>query len=78
MMERNKITQKNIFHAVISCMCLNTGVVCATIGSEIISSKPMLRFIFGAAAVAAVKVPMGLLDLKKLDDYNARYGVKKV
>jgi len=78
MMERNKITQKNIFHAVISCMFLNTGVVCATIGNGIISSKPMLRFIFAAAAVAAVKVPMGLMDLKKLDAYNARYGVKKV
>lgn len=77
-MERNKITQKNIFHAVISCMFLNTGVVCATIGNGIISSKPMLRFIFAAAAVAAVKVPMGLMDLKKLDAYNARYGVKKV
>jgi len=77
MMARNNITQKNIFHAVLACMFLNTGIVFATIGKGVISSTPMLRVIFAAAAVAAVKVPMGLNDLKKLDAYNARYGIKK-
>lgn len=77
MMERNKITQKNIFNAVLSCMFLNAGVVCATLGSGVVSSKPVLRLAFGAAAALALKVPLGLRDLKKLDSYNERYGVKK-
>jgi len=77
MMERNKITQRNIFHAVISCMFLNTGIVFATLGKGALSSTPILRLIFAAAAVTAARVPMGLMDLKKLDAYNARYGIKK-
>ena len=78
MMKRNKITQGNIFNAVLSCLFLNAGVVCATVGNKVLSSKPMLRAVFALAGVAAVRVPMGLRDLKKLDEYNARYGVKKV
>jgi len=74
MMERNKITQKNIFNAVLSCMFLNTGIVFATMGKGAVSSTPMLRLVFAAAAATAARVPMGLMSLKKLDAYNAGYG----
>ena len=77
MMERNKMVQKNIFYAVLSCLFLNTGVVLSTLGKGFLSSKPMLRVVFGAAILTASRVPVGLLNLKKLDDYNKRYGVKK-
>lgn len=68
MMQRNKIMQKNIFYAVLSCMCLNTGLILSTIGKGALSSKPILRVLFGAAAIFGVKIPFGLRSLKQLDD----------
>jgi hypothetical protein len=41
------------------------------------ASKFALRAIFGAAALIGSKVPLGLRELKKLDDYTSRYLIKK-
>jgi hypothetical protein len=74
MMERSKIVQRNIFSAVVAASFLNTGILLSTLGKGIFASKPALRIIFGATAFMALKVPMGLKDLRRLDEYNARFG----
>ena len=77
MMERSKVVQKNIFHAVLSCAFLNSGILLSSVGTGPMASKLALRAIFGAAILIGSKVPLGLRELKKLDDYNERYLVKK-
>ena len=79
MMERSKIVQKNTFNTVVSCAFLNTGLLLSTIGTGGLgptASKITLRVLFGAAILVGTKIPLGLRELKKLDEYNARY-VKK-
>lgn len=82
MMERNKIVQKNIFHSILSFAFLNTGILLSTVGINALSAswiptKWTLRLFFVTALFIGVKVPMGMQDLNKLDEYNKRYGVKK-
>lgn len=77
MMERSKIVQKNIFNSVLACAFLNTGILLSTVGKGPMASKLALRAIFGAAILIGGKVPLGLTELKKLDNYNANYLAKK-
>ncbi len=82
MMERNKIVQKNIFHSILSFAFLNTGILLSTVGINTLSAswiptKWTMRLFFGTALFIGIKVPMGMRDLNKLDEYNKRYGVKK-
>lgn len=76
MMDRSKIVQKNIFHAVVSCAFLNTGILLSSVGTGPMTTKYALRAIFGAAVLIGSKVPLGMRELKKLDDYQSRY-IKK-
>lgn len=75
MMELNKIVQRNIFNAIISCTFLDIGLVFLTAGKGLFSSKHVLRLIFGSAVVMGGKVILGLLNLKKLHEYNAKFGI---
>jgi len=77
MMDRSTIVQKNIFHSVLACAFLNTGIVLASVGTGPVASTMALRAIFGAALLIGSKVPMGMRELKKLDAYNSRYISKK-
>lgn len=77
MLDRSKIVQKNIFNAVLACAFLNTGIILSTVGKGPMASKIALRAIFGAAVLIGSRVPLGLRELKKLDDYTSRYLVKK-
>ena len=77
MMDRSKIVQKNTFHAVLSCAFLNTGILLSSVGSGPMASKYVIRAVFAAAAVIGTRVPLGMRELKKLDEYNDRYLVKK-
>lgn len=77
MLDRSKIVQKNIFHAVLACAFLNTGILLSTVGKGPMASKFAIRAIFGAAVLIGSKVPLGLRELKKLDDYTSRYLIKK-
>jgi hypothetical protein len=77
MMERNKIVQKNIFHSVLACSFLNLGVAIVSFGTGPFATKSFSRFIFGAAFILGSQVPLGLLELRKLDEYNKKYGLKK-
>jgi hypothetical protein len=76
-MDRAKIVQKNIFNSVIACGFLNTGILLSSVSTGPFASKLALRSIFGVAALIGARVPLGLRELKKLDEYNERYLFKK-
>ena len=76
MIERNKLVQSNIFSAVLSCLFLNSAVSVATIGQSMLFSKPLTKVLLGTAVVFGLKVPYGVfVKLRKLDQYNERFGV---
>jgi hypothetical protein len=76
MIERNKLVQANIFSAVLSCLFLNSAVTVATIGQNLMFSKPLTKSLIGAAILFGLRVPYGVfVKLRKLDDYNERFGV---
>ena len=76
MIERNKLVQSNIFSAVLSCLFLNSAVSVATIGQSMLFSKPLTKALLGTAVVFGLKVPYGVfVKLRKLDQYNERFGV---
>ncbi|KAL3775917.1 hypothetical protein HJC23_005198 [Cyclotella cryptica] len=76
MIERNKLVQANIFSAVLSCLFLNSAVTVATLGQNLIFSKPLMKTLIGAAIVFGLRVPYGVfVKLRKLDEYNERFGV---
>jgi len=76
MIERNKVVQSNIFSAVLSCLCLNSAVSLATLGQNMVGVKPLTKTFFAAAVMFGLRVPYGVfVKLRKLDEYNARFGV---
>ena len=76
MIERNKIVQSNIFSAVLSCLCLNSAVSMATLGQNLIGARPLTKAFFAAAIMFGLRVPYGVfVTLRKLDEYNERFGV---
>ncbi|KAL3756684.1 hypothetical protein ACHAWU_002587 [Discostella pseudostelligera] len=76
MIERNKYVQSNIFSAVLSCLFLNAGVSMATFGQSLIGARPLTRTFFAAAIMFGLRVPYGVfVKLRKLDEYNDRFGV---
>ena len=76
MIERNKVVQSNIFSAVLSCLFLNSAVSMATLGQNVIGAKPLTKAFFAAAITFGVRVPYGVfVKLRKLDEYNERFGV---
>jgi hypothetical protein len=48
----------------------------SSVGKGPMTSKLALRAIFGAALLIGSKVPLGMRELKRLDDYQSRY-IKK-
>ncbi len=76
MIERNKLVQSNIFSAVLSCLFLNSAVSMATLGTNLIGAKPLTKSFFAAAVMFGLRVPYGVfVKLRKLDEYNERFGV---
>lgn len=76
MIERNKLVQANIFSAVLSCLFLNSAVSVATLGQNMLFSRPVTKALIGAAVVFGLRVPYGVfVKLRKLDEYNERFGV---
>jgi predicted unusual protein kinase regulating ubiquinone biosynthesis (AarF/ABC1/UbiB family) len=76
-MERNKMTQKTTFDAVLAGLFLQSALFTLTSGSGLAAAKPIARVLLGAAAIYGVKVPLGIFRLKKLDAYNEKYGLKR-
>lgn len=76
MIERNKLVQSNIFSAVLSCLFLNSAMSMATIGQNVLFSKPITKGLISAAVLFGLRVPYGVfVKLRKLDEYNDRFGV---
>mmetsp|Transcript_8968 Transcript_8968/g.11946 ORF Transcript_8968/g.11946 Transcript_8968/m.11946 type:complete len:419 (-) Transcript_8968:89-1345(-) len=77
MIERSKLVQKNTFAAVVSCLCLNSAMCLATFGKTAVASRPLTKLLLGVGAIFAARVPYGLNQLRNLDDYNEKYGIKR-
>lgn len=76
-MERTKIVQDNIFTAVTSGLLLNAGVCLASLATGTRGAVALSRVLFAAAGVIGLRVPLGLLKIKRLDKYREEYGLKK-
>ena len=70
------MVQKNLFQAVLSCLFLQGSLSAGVLGSGLPMAKPLTKVLLGAAGFFAVRVPLGLMNVRKLDKYNERYGVK--
>lgn len=79
MIERNKIVQSNIFSAVLSCLFLNSAMGLTTMGPSLIGrniARPLAKSLFAAAIMFGLRVPHGVfVKLRRLDEYNERFGV---
>jgi predicted unusual protein kinase regulating ubiquinone biosynthesis (AarF/ABC1/UbiB family) len=75
-LERSKLVEKNIFQAVIATVFLQSAMAMAMFGTGFAYAQPVSRVLFGAAAFFGIRVPLGVINLNKLDKYNERYGVK--
>ena len=81
-LERSKLVQKIMLHAVMSSLFLQGGLALATVGGAatagILGTTTILsRILFGASAVMGCKIPFVAFRLKQLDKYNAGYGIKR-
>lgn len=76
MIERNKVVQSNTFSAVLSCLLLNSAMCVSTIGKSMFAARPLTKTFFAAAIYFGLRVPYGVFfKLRKLDEYNERFGV---
>lgn len=76
-LERSKLVEKNIFATTLSALFLQAGVSLATVGRGLALSTPLSRVMFIAALAMGIRIPYGIIQINKLDAYNARFGVKK-
>lgn len=74
--ERSKLVQKNLFQAVVSCFFLQASVSLSVFGKGLTVAKPVTKVLLGAAVFFAIRVPLGVMKVNKLDKYNERYGVR--
>lgn len=68
--ERSKLVQSNMLNAILSCLFLQGFASASTFGKGMKYVRPASQLLLGAALVFAVKVPLGLLTVRKLDKYN--------
>jgi hypothetical protein len=74
--ERAKIVQKNTYEAVVLSVLFQSAITLATAGSGMAGARPLSRVLFGAATFLALRVPLGLMKIRKLDKYNEKFGMK--
>jgi len=76
-MERNKMTQKTTFQAVLAGLFLQCAMSVTVSGVAPPSvAKPLTRGLLALSAAFGISVPLGLFKIRQLDKYNERYGVK--
>lgn len=76
-LERSKIVQRSTLEAVLSGVLLQSALTIVSGGSSGKWVTPASRAIIGMAAILAIRVPLALLRVRKLDKYNERYGVTR-
>lgn len=76
-LERSKILQRGTLEAVVAGVLLQAALTLVASGSSGRWVLPASRTVIGLAAALAVRVPLTLLRIRKLDKYNERYGVSK-
>jgi predicted unusual protein kinase regulating ubiquinone biosynthesis (AarF/ABC1/UbiB family) len=76
-LERSKLVQKNTFQAILSGLLFQGAVSLATVGSGLYAAGPISRTLFAVSAVLGIQIPFGIFRLRKLDKYNAGYGLNK-
>ena len=76
-LERSKILQRGTLEAVLAGVLLQSALALMTVGNSGRWVAPVSKTIIGLAAVLAVRVPLAMLRVRKLDQYNERYGVSK-
>jgi hypothetical protein len=70
------LVEKSIYDTALSALLLQGAMSVASFGTGTALAIPLSRAFLAAAVVVGVRVPMGALQLRKLDKYNERYGVK--
>jgi len=76
-LERNKAVQNMMLNALMSGLLLQGGLALVTAGGGITGATVVGRVLFGTSAFFGIKIPVGAFRLRKLDQYNANYGVKR-
>lgn len=74
--ERSKMVLRNTYEAILLGLFFQCGVSLLTVGSGLKGAKPLSKLLLGAAGFLAVRVPLNLGKLRKLDKYNERYGIR--
>jgi hypothetical protein len=74
--QRSRLVQKNTYDAVLLGLFLQCGLSLLTVGSGLKGAKPISKVLFGVATFLAVRIPLGMRKIQKLDKYNENYGVK--
>ncbi|CAB9512088.1 OF BC1 COMPLEX KINASE 7, chloroplastic [Seminavis robusta] len=75
--ERSRLAQKNLLEGIVCCFFLQAGLCTSVVGKGFKVAVPITKGLFGAALLFAVRVPLGVLRVRRLDKYNERYGVKR-
>jgi predicted unusual protein kinase regulating ubiquinone biosynthesis (AarF/ABC1/UbiB family) len=76
-LERSRLVEKNIFSTTLAALFMQGGVTLATVGRGLALSTPLSYAMFAASVAVVLRIPYGIMQLKKLDAYNERFGVKK-
>jgi predicted unusual protein kinase regulating ubiquinone biosynthesis (AarF/ABC1/UbiB family) len=75
-MERSRLVQQNMFHAVFSCLILQGAMSLVSLGGDLRWAKLTSKFLLGTATLVALRMPFLFYKLVQLDKYNQRYGVR--
>ena len=75
--ERSRLVQRNLLDGVISCFFLQAALSSTVLGNGWKAAIPLTKACLGAALFFAIRVPLGLANLQKVDKYNERYGLKR-
>jgi predicted unusual protein kinase regulating ubiquinone biosynthesis (AarF/ABC1/UbiB family) len=76
-LERSQLVQRSTMEAIFAGVFLQTAIAMITLGTGFPAAKPITRSLFGIAAFYGLRVPLGLNRVRKIDEYNERYGVSK-
>jgi len=74
--ERSKLVLRNAYEAILLGLVFQCGISLITVGSGLKGSKLLSKLLFGAASILALRIPLNIRKVQKLDKYNEKYGMK--